>query len=481
MTLVKNRVARKVVDQFLAAPENVILDKAERTKATERKACEAAKAARILAGKSKVPPSIEDLLADLIRVAEDAATNPWHEFRSISRRRYELFGHFPVAFVDAQFGTFTHALEVAGLRDQIGTTLWRRKRAESSRTEHASRYFARYVAPYVMRREQQRPLVRPYLLLSISDTHAHHLCPFVWMAFLQAILDLRPDGVLLNGDILDDAGISRHVQPAQWTQTLQSEIDFQRTMLAQVRAHHDGDIYLTGGNHDLTDRLPRYLTQVAPALAGLRSLRVDELLGLGDLDVKLMLGGSPLSPALQEDAKPGTLLFGFYRVVHGTALGQSPAHAELRMAGRSGQSGHVHRAALAFGTSERDEALSWMSTPMGARHEVGRAYVKGTAAWQRGFGVAWLYPDHTVHQYPAVVQVGGRTERVTVEGFTYERPDDLDDPEPSGPWLDSIRWPTGGSTSTPASKPAARRASSKRKTRRRDEPARRQFPQVELL
>jgi predicted phosphodiesterase len=49
----------------------------------------------------------------------------------------------------------------------------------------------------------------------------------------------------------------------------------------------------------------------------------------------------------------------------------------------------------------------------------------------------------------------------------------------------SLSGPVRSTSSTPASKPAARRASSKRKTRRRDEPvakpaARREFPQVEL-
>ena len=453
---------RGTVEQFLAAPETVRKDEQERRRAVERKAKAEAERLRILAGKAKEPPTVEQMLADIVRVADDADTNPWHRFRSISRRRYELFGHYPVQFVDQKFGTFAHALEVAGLRDQVGTMLWRRKRAEDSRREHAARYFERYVAPYVADRE--RRLSSSYLLLSISDTHGSMLDPFVWIAFLQAIRDLRPHGVLLNGDIIDDGGISRHVQPQQWTQSLASELAFQRAMVAQIRAVHDGDLWLTGGNHDLGDRLPRYLTQVAPALACLPSLRLDDLLGLREFDVRLMLGGSPLSPTGTEDGKPGFLLFGGYRVHHGTHLGQSPAIAELRSAGRSGQSGHVHRAGLAFGTNERDEALSWMVTPMGARHEVGRAYMRGTnTGWQRGIGVAHLQPDGTVHQYPAVVQVGA-VERLTVEGFTYQR-GNLPDPDPGTMWLDSLRMPTGQTTR--AGKAGARGAGSTKGRRSR--------------
>jgi hypothetical protein len=98
----------------------------------------------------------------------------------------------------------------------------------------------------------------------------------------------------------------------------------------------------------------------------------------------------------------------------------------------------VHRAGLSFGTTERDEGLSWMSTPTGARHELGRSYLKSqtTTGWQRGLGVARLFPDGTVHQYPAIVLRGadGR-ERITIEGITYFRLDDMKDPPCHGQWL----------------------------------------------
>ncbi len=111
---------------------------------------------------------------------------------------------------------------------------------------------------------------------------------------------------------------------------------------------------------------------------------------------------------------------------------------ELLKAGRSGQSGHTHRADMAFGTTERDEGLSWMTTPMGARHELGRSYIKSQTCtgWQRGLGVSRLFPDGTVHQYPAIVLRGqdGR-ERITIEGITYFRPDNMKDPPTTGQWL----------------------------------------------
>ncbi len=433
------RKRRSDLHEFLAAPESVIADPRERAKLVERKAREKAKTAQIAAGKRRGTPSDEDLLADIVRVAEDEATNPWHEFRSISRRRFELYGYFPVEFVDRRYGTFSHALEVAGLRDKVGTRIWRANRARDSRSEHAARYFQRFVAPYVAGAEARRRLTKSYLLLSISDTHSQFLDPFVWSVFLQCIRDLKPDGVLLNGDTIEGAEISSHPKIPGWTSPLRDELAFQRSMLRCIRAAgHEGDLWHTCGNHDLGDRLVRYLTHVAPALAGLDELRVDRLMGLEEFDVRLFHGGGILAPAGTEDAKPGFLLFGQYRVHHGTSLGADPARTELRNAGRSGQSGHVHRASLAFGTTERDEALSWMTTPMGARHEVGRSYMRGTnTGWQRGFGICWLNPDGACAQYPVVVH--GDPERIVVEGHVYTRSARCRDPQPAGNWLDGWR------------------------------------------
>ena len=384
------------------------------------------------------------MLKDIVRVADDQETNPQWKFRAIGRKRYVRYGHYPIEHIDRQFGQFNHALEVAGLRDQPGTRLWRAKRAKASREAHTQRYIERYIAPYVCDPASlEFNDDGSYLMLTISDTHSHFLDPFVWFAFLSALRDHQPDCALFNGDILEGAEISSHPKIPGWTVDLQSELDFEREMFRQTRedAGFKGDLILTGGNHDPGDRLARHLTQIDKGLASLRCLRVDELLGLDDYNVQLVQGGSILSPEGQEDQKPGLLMFDFYRVTHGTKLGQFPALSELLASGRSGQSGHVHRAGLAFGTTEVTEGMSHMSTPMGARHELGRSYMKGTnTGWTRGLGVARLFPDGTVHQYPAVVSVGkdGR-ERITIEGITYFRPDDMLDPPCHGLWLHEQR------------------------------------------
>ena len=83
---------RKGVDELLAAPASVRDDPEELRKYRERKAAIEAAANKRASAKKKQPPTTEDLLADIVRVATDPLTNPWHEYSSISRKRYRLFG-----------------------------------------------------------------------------------------------------------------------------------------------------------------------------------------------------------------------------------------------------------------------------------------------------------------------------------------------------------------------------------------------------
>lgn len=428
----------KSAEDFLAAPE---LSAAELQKALIRKAREEAEEAQLLSRKSTEVPSTEDLIEDAQRVAKDQTTNPMgFRFGTLSRKRYREFGHFDIAYVDERFGQFAHFLEVANLRDQIGTRQKKRAITNRSRRLHASRYLERHTLPYCNARAHfDRQLVGSELMLSISDTHAMFLDPFTWFCFLQACRDLQPDIILLNGDILEGSEISGYDQIPGWSVDLQSEFNFVREMFRQLReaVGPDTPLIWTAGNHGL-DRLARYITQVARPFAKLDSMKFDKLAGLEEHDVMLSQGGTIVSPEGTEDDMEGFLLYGFYRVYHGRKLGAVPSLQELLSAGRSGQSGHVHRASVVYGTTEAVRGRSWMSTPMGCTHRAGRAYMKGTSTgWQTGFGVCHLHADGSAHQYPVITE----GEVVHVEGYSYRRPENLLDPDITTNWLEGLSLP----------------------------------------
>lgn len=432
----KKSKIKKEVEEFLAAPDTLIRSEEERKKGLRRKARLEAENKRLKAAKRKEPPTEEDLLTDIIRVAEDEETNPYWKFRSISRRRYELYGWYPVEFVDERYGQWAHAKQVAGLEDQPGTRKRKAAIAETSRRKHAERYVTRFILPYVRKNKAiEEPLRESKLLLSLSDTHSTFLDPFTWQAFLAAIRDLKPDIVYLNGDILEGAEISKYPKIPGWTVPLQLEFDFAREMLRQIRedAGFDGDLIWGGGNHGI-DRIAMYLTQSSRAFANLRTMRFDKLAELDGLGVQLAQGGTIASPENQEHDKRGMLLYQFYRIYHGERTGQNHAFEELKDAGRSGQSGHLHKAQVIYGVNEAVDGLSWLSTPGGCTDRAARAYVKKTTTgWQRGFGVCFLYANGDVHQYPVVTNRG----RATVEGYVYVQKKKYK-PDPCKLWLPDL-------------------------------------------
>lgn len=439
---------KQELDEFLAAPDSLTHSASEKQRALIRKARETAEENQLKSRKRTDPetgelivPTTEELIADAREIAHDETTNPMgFRFGTLSRKRYREFGNFWIGFVDEQFGQFAHFLEVCNLRDAIGT---RRKKAaitRKSRMLHASRYLERHMLPYCNAKAHfDRQLVGSELILSISDTHAMFLDPFTWFCFLQACRDLKPDLILANGDILEGSEISGYDQIPGWTASLQSEFDFVREMFRQIREAVGPDVPIvwTAGNHGL-DRLARYLTQVAKPFAKLRSMKFDVLAGLEDYDIMLSQGGTIASPDGTEDDIEGFLLYGFYRPYHGRKLGAIPAVQELLSCGYSGQSGHIHRGSVIYGTTERLRGLSWMSTPMGCTPRAGRAYMKGTSTgWQRGFGVAHLHPDGAVNQYPVVTE--GNV--VSVEGYQYRRPEVELDPDVTTNWLEGLELP----------------------------------------
>lgn len=430
-----------IVDRLLSAPDSVAKSKSELAKFLKRKAGEAQEAERLLASKSQEWPSIEDIIADIHKTAADPDSNPLgHTTKSISGPRYKQFGRYPIEAIQKRFGTWQHAMEVAGLRDTPATKKTLAATAAQSRSAHALRYYERHIKPYAVDRDllDVRLLVDQRIVLSISDTHSTFLDPFTWQCFLAAIRDLQmgeDDFVLLNGDTLEGGEISTHPKIPNWSVSIQVEFDFQREMVKQIReTGFKGHLIVVGGNHGI-DRWARYMSQQAPALSSLRDMRIDKLMGLEEFNVTLAQGGTIMSPEGTEDDAPGLFLFDFYRISHGTKLGQSPALAELLASGRSGQTGHTHRAQVIYGTTEALRGMSHMSTPMGCNNRAGRAYMKGTNfGWQKGFGAAFLSPGEKVHQYPVITD-GGLCH---IEGFIYEKLPNLLHPDVQTNWLPDL-------------------------------------------
>lgn len=379
----------KGVDDFLAAPEEVVQNPREAAKLQDRKEKDRARLERERWNKSKERPTLEDILTDMVRVAEDEATNPWHEFRSLSKRRYELYGHYPIEYVLQEAGRFSHAKEMAGLQDAEGDRALLNARTQQSKREHDARYFNRYIAPHVDKYpELRRATAKAKMAVWISDTHSLFMDPFTWITFLAFLEDAQPEVVVWGGDHVDGSQISSHPKVPGFTTPFQTELDVLKFMWREARERSTARFVWIESNHFMP-RFVRFLTQHAQALSSLRTLRIDKLLEFDDLDIEIVQPGTFLSPAGQEDKRPMIKLWDRITTTHGTKIGQYQARDELLHWGASGWSGHCHRDQLTIGPAAGLRQHRWLSCPGAVTDEVAKYYVPGNKpAWSRGFAIA---------------------------------------------------------------------------------------------
>ena len=377
------------VSKFLSAPEDIIDNPRELAKALDRKARDAARLQRERASKRKGVPTLEDILSDVVRVAEDEDTNPQAEFRSISKRRYELYGHYPIEYV-LEHGTFAHVLQMAGLAQTPTTGRMLKSRTETSLKAHDRRYYTRYIAPHSNKfPELRRATQKAQQVVFISDTHSFFADPFTWNAFLGFITDSQPEIICFGGDLIDGSMISTHPKPPGFGAPLQLELDLFVAQAKEVReACPNARLIHIASNH-WTDRMVRHLTQVDPVLSGLRSMRFDQLVPYDEIGMECHMGGSFLAPEGQEEGEGSVRLWDNLLVLtHGTRVGKYPAEAELNVWGTNGVSGHVHRGQIMKGSTNATRHLTWACSPAGVADACAKYYVKSPGpAWQRGFTV----------------------------------------------------------------------------------------------
>jgi len=167
-----------------------------------------------------------------------------------------------------------------------------------------------------------------------SDIHLGIHDKAALIAAIQYAKQDRVENIILNGDILDSAQISRHPKTADTPKFL-NEIELAKQFLEGLRSEFkDQNIYFKIGNHE--DRLERYLMQNADALAGLIDFR--KLLKLDDLGIRFV-------ESTQFMKVENTY------IVHGHEMkvsgGVNPARALILKAAANVVMGHVHRTSFA--------------------------------------------------------------------------------------------------------------------------------------
>ena len=389
---------KPTLDEHLAAPDSVRDNAQEMAKLLERKLREDARLKRERWQKSKTRPTLEDILADIIDVAESEEKNPrGHEQRSINRRRYELHGQYLIEDV-LEHGTFGHLKSMAKLQPSTADRRLLLKRTKDSLLAHDHRYFERYIAPYVdLYPELTRVTQKSKQVVWYSDSHSFFGDPFTWLAFLDFISSSQPEVVVMGGDTNDGSMISNHDHPPGFGAPFQQENDLQRAQVREIRRLVPNCRILMVPDNHWTDRIVRYMTQISSALSGVRSMRIDKLMGLEESGAEIVHRGSFLAPKGHEADVGRKTLWGQLQLTHGSKTGRFPAMAELmdwvnlglpKGAHGLGLSGHVHRRQQVIGPNSGLRRMSWVSTHCACTDYGAIHYVKGNApAWSRGFEI----------------------------------------------------------------------------------------------
>ena len=156
------------------------------------------------------------------------------------------------------------------------------------------------------------------------------------IAAMNYIRREKVDTIILNGDILDGARISRHAKTPEQPRFMQ-ELELCKSFLRGLRADFpNARILYKIGNHE--DRFEAYLMKNAEELLGL--VDFNKLLDLENLGIELV----PSSAFMKH---PGTF------IVHGHEMrvsgGVNPARSLLLKAFDNTIMGHVHKSSQASG------------------------------------------------------------------------------------------------------------------------------------
>ena len=208
-------------------------------------------------------------------------------------------------------------------------------------------------------------------ILFACDFHVPYEDSDALSILLQVIPDLKPDTVVLGGDLNDFYRLSRFLQDDKRSKDIQSELDECHGLLKMIKiVSGDAQIYHLLGNHE--SRLYSYLCANSE-LSSLRSLQLESLLRFDEF-------GIIHTKELRTLDKRLVMIHGRYTSLNSGAA--SRKEAKMRGFQQNVIQGHGHR----FGSFEMNGPLYRL-----AGYEIGamcgQSWYDDDAYWSQGFSV----------------------------------------------------------------------------------------------
>ena len=129
------------------------------------------------------------------------------------------------------------------------------------------------------------PKVDSASMVFVSDYQCRYNNKELEQSVNKFIKDFRPETVIIGGDLTDFQAIGKYPSTLQERMTFVDDINESRAVLERLRkVAPNAEMFLLAGNHE--ERLQKFLTDKAPELQDLESLKLDVLLGLKELDIE---------------------------------------------------------------------------------------------------------------------------------------------------------------------------------------------------
>lgn len=240
-----------------------------------------------------------------------------------------------------------------------------------------------------------------------SDVHDIECDPFWRKCFIDTIARVKPEKIVLNGDIFDLPEFGKYTQdPREWD--VVKRIAWVHKFLEDIReASADSEIIFLEGNHEY--RLLRHLAEESPAmraiLSDLHGMTVPDLLGLKKFEVNYIapadLSAFTKADMSAEVARNWVLLYNFIVGHH------YPTGFKF---GLPGWNGHHHLHIVRPGFNPKQGAYEWHQ--LGSGHKRQASYCDGER-WSNGFLLAHVDTQREKVQFEYIdiqdhVVIGGK-------------------------------------------------------------------------
>lgn len=336
------------------------------------------------------------------------------------RDRYRQLGDYSTSLVDFIYGQWAEFVREAGLADTLHTKTVKRNIARTNRAQNLARYADQHVKPWHGAYPKLNLKKKQLEFLTMSDLHSAFCNPFALRVCLDINKRHKPDGVKVNGDLVDFPSLSTHRHfPGHFPMTAKDECRWAREkVLAPLRANNPrADIEFLIGNHDV--RLMIALADKGPMFACFDDeIGFAALFGLDEYKIGLCCRSNFLfQTAKQRErdiAQNWSILFNehghpLFMWVHGFLTGSNSAEKHARQFMIPGTNGHLHSRQVISVGSLATGVIDWEQTPcMAHPRAVAAGYISGPVEAQ-GWSCGALYTTvdmKTGHVHNEPIKVG---------------------------------------------------------------------------